>query len=65
MILCAGAGVYSTTKIYETEGIYLPLPHQTPEQVLTNLSAIDNPSGQRSLRSAVEQTKHFIAKAKS
>ncbi|MEO1040485.1 MAG: SDR family NAD(P)-dependent oxidoreductase, partial [Pseudomonadota bacterium] len=32
-ILCAGAGGYAATKIYETPGLYLPPDQQTPEAV--------------------------------
>ena len=39
-ILCAGAGGYATTHIYETEGIYLPPSQQTPENVRANIEAI-------------------------
>lgn len=30
-ILCAGSGGFSSTKLFETEGIFLPEAEQTPE----------------------------------
>ena len=62
-ILCAGAGGYATTHIYETEGIYLPPEQQTPEQVRVNIDAINNSEGERILTAGFEQTNKFIAKA--
>ena len=63
LILCAGAGVYSATRIYETEGIYLPPEHQTPENIATNIDEILNIEGQKMLGEGNEQVAKFIAKA--
>lgn len=62
-ILCAGAGGYAATHIYETEGIYLPPEQQTPENVRANIDAINNPEGEKILTVGGEQTNKFVAKA--
>ena len=62
-ILCAGAGGYARTHIYETDGIYLPPEQQTPENVRANMAAIDNPEGQQMLVGGFQQTNKFVEKA--
>jgi len=62
-ILCAGAGGFARTYIYETDGIYLPPDQQTPENVRANIDAIDNPQGQEILVGGFQQTNKFVAKA--
>lgn len=62
-ILCAGAGGYATTHIYETEGIFLPPSEQTPENVRANMDAIHNTEGERMLLAGFEQTNKFVEKA--
>ena len=62
-ILCAGAGGYATTHIYETEGIYLPPEKQTPEDVRANIDAINNPDGEKRFTAGFEQTNKFVEKA--
>ena len=62
-ILCAGAGGYAATHIYETEGIFLPPEQQTPENVRANIDAINNPEGEKILTVGGEQTNKFVAKA--
>ena len=62
-ILCAGAGGYATTHIYETEGIFLAPVDQTAENVRANFEAINNPEGERMLSAGMEQTQKFVEKA--
>ena len=62
-ILCAGAGGYASTHIYETEGIYLPPNEQTPENVRANMAAIADPEGEKIIKAGFEQTEKFVAKA--
>ena len=62
-ILCAGAGGYARTHIYETHGIYLAPEEQSPENVRANIDAIDNPEGEQVLVGGFQQTNKFIAKA--
>jgi NAD(P)-dependent dehydrogenase (short-subunit alcohol dehydrogenase family) len=62
-ILCAGAGGYATTKILETEGIYLPPDQQTPENVRANMDAIQNLDGAKAPTMGGDQTNKFVAKA--
>ncbi|MDP6197696.1 MAG: SDR family NAD(P)-dependent oxidoreductase [Porticoccaceae bacterium] len=62
-ILCAGAGGFARTFIYETDGIYLPPEQQTPENVRANIEAIENPEGQETLVGGFQQTQKFVTKA--
>ena len=62
-ILCAGAGGYATTHIYETEGIFLPADKQTAENVRANIEAINNAEGEKMLTAGFEQTNKFVEKA--
>ena len=62
-ILCAGAGGFARTFIYETDGIYLPPDQQTPENVRANIDAIENPQAQEILVGGFQQTNKFVAKA--
>ena len=62
-ILCAGAGGYAATRIYETPGIYLPPEQQTPEGVAGNFDRILDPSGQEMFTDGSGQTIKFITAA--
>lgn len=62
-ILCAGVGGYSSTHIYETDGIYLAPEDQQPENVLAQMDVINDGSGQRELTSGGQQTEKFLGKA--
>lgn len=62
-ILCAGAGGYARTIIYETEGVYLDDADRTPEMIEKRFADISDPSGQKALQGAFEQTTKFVAKA--
>ena len=62
-ILCAGAGGYARTHIYETDGIYLPPEQQTPENVRAQMDSINNPEGQEILVGGFQQTNKFVGKA--
>jgi membrane glycosyltransferase len=62
-ILCAGAGGYARTVVYETDGIYLTPDEQTPENVLANWDKIDDASNQQELKAGWMQTNKFVAKA--
>lgn len=60
LILCAGAGGFSATKIYETKGIHLPIGKQTAENVMANMSKIIDPTGQEEYMSGSQQSIKFI-----
>ncbi|MBI1235994.1 MAG: SDR family NAD(P)-dependent oxidoreductase [Alphaproteobacteria bacterium] len=62
-ILCAGAGGYAATRIYETPGIYLPPDEQTPEGVAANFGRILDPDGQEMFTDGSGQTLKFVAAA--
>ena len=62
-ILCAGAGGYARTHIYETDGIFLAPEDQTPENVRANMEAIENTDNQKMLGGGFQQTDKFVAKA--
>ncbi len=59
-ILCAGAGGYAATRIYETPGVYLPPEEQTAEHVLANLSKITSADGQEPYEEGSSQTFKFL-----
>ncbi len=62
-VLCAGAGGYSASHLYETKGIYLTQDQQTPEGVLENWDALDDATGEERLTAALKQTEKFIKAA--
>ena len=61
-ILCAGAGSYAATRIYETEGIFLAPEDRAPENVAAGIEAILDPQGQRVLADGGEQARKFVEK---
>lgn len=63
LVLCAGAGVYSAVRIYETEGVYLPPEQQSAENIAVHIDEILNVEGQRMLGEGNEQVAKFISKA--
>ncbi len=65
LVLCAGAGGFAATKIYETEGIFLPPSEQTPENVAKNINAIRDGNGQQEYTVGGQQTMKFVNKATS
>jgi len=62
-ILCAGAGGYARTHIYETDGIFLAPGDQTPENVRANMDAIESTDNQQMLIGGFQQTDKFVSKA--
>jgi len=62
-ILCAGAGGYSSTRLFETEGIFLPADQQTPDLVLKNWDEISDIDNQKELKSGNGQAEKFLSKA--
>lgn len=62
-ILCAGAGGYASTRLFETEGVFLPAEDQTPEKVLENFAEISDTSNQAYLEMGGKQTEKFLKKA--
>jgi len=63
LVLCAGAGGYAATRIYETQGICLLPEEQTPENIALNIEHILNPSMQTMLQQGGDQTMRFINRA--
>jgi len=62
-ILCAGAGGYASTRLFETDGVFLPTEDQTPEGVLANWDAISNTEVQKEMKSGNGQGEKFLTKA--
>ena len=62
-VLCAGAGGYASSHLYETKGIHLSIDQQTPEDLVENWEALDDASGEERLTSALSQTAKFIKAA--
>ncbi len=63
LVLCAGAGGFSATKIYETDGIFLPPAEQTAENVAKNIDKIVDAAGQEEFTVGGQQSIKFIGKA--
>ena len=64
-ILCAGAGGYARTIIYETDGIFLPPDAQTPENIMALYTEINDPDGQVEIKQGFAQSEKFVKKALS
>ncbi|BFM17974.1 SDR family NAD(P)-dependent oxidoreductase [Maricurvus nonylphenolicus] len=62
-ILCAGAGGYASTRLFETDGIFLPEAQQSADEVKANWDAICDLSNQADLKNGGEQTEKFLTKA--
>jgi len=62
-ILCAGAGGYASTRLFETEGTYLAPKDQTPEGVLSKFDEISDTSVQKEMKSGSGQGEKFLTKA--
>ncbi|MBV1909056.1 MAG: SDR family NAD(P)-dependent oxidoreductase [Kangiellaceae bacterium] len=62
-ILCAGAGGYSSANLFETDGVFIPLEEQTPENVRKNWSAITATEGQQALQTGSAQGEKYVKKA--
>lgn len=62
-ILCAGAGGYASTRLFETDGTFLPQDQQTPDNVDAQMDTISDKSNQANLESGAKQTEKFLTKA--
>ena len=62
-ILCAGAGGYASTRLFETDGIYLGPDDQSPENVMANMAGINDLNGQQAFASGFQQPGKFLGKA--
>ena len=63
VVLCAGAGGYAVTKIFETQGINLPIGEQTPENVAANFDAIMNEDNMQEFTQGWQQGEKFVKRA--
>lgn len=62
MILCAGAGGYSETKVFETQGIVLAEADQTAENVAKHIDAIRDTKGQEEFTNGSQQGTKFLTR---
>ena len=62
-IICAAAGGFATTRIYETKGMYLEEENRTPEGIAANWDAISNGEEQIECQNGSEQTIKFVSLA--
>jgi len=62
-ILCAGAGGYASTRLFETEGTFIAAEQQSPEAVLEQWDTISDSSAQSELPSGMKQSEKFLVKA--
>ncbi len=63
LIMCAGAGGFAATRVYETKGIHLPPEQQTAENVMANLDKIRDGEGQEEYTQGGQQTMKFVTGA--
>lgn len=62
-ILCAGCGGYATTRIIESDGIFLSPEQQSPDAVVSAWDDVVDPEGQQALEMGGKQTEKFLLKA--
>jgi NAD(P)-dependent dehydrogenase (short-subunit alcohol dehydrogenase family) len=62
MILCAGAGGYSETKVFETQGINLSEGEQTAENVAKFIDKIRDTAGQEEFTNGGQQGAKFLTR---
>ncbi len=62
-ILCAGAGGYAKSGMYETDGIFLPQAEQNPEAIVAQWDELSDVSNHQPLESGSKQTEKFLTKA--
>lgn len=62
-ILCAGAGGYASTHIFETDGTFIPESEQSPEAVRANWELVSSTDKQDELQTGPLQTEKFLKKA--
>lgn len=55
-ILCAGGGVFARATIAETPGIFIPHDRLTPDAVAASFAEVCDPTGQRDVRDAYDQS---------
>lgn len=63
MILCAGAGGYASTRLVETNGVFLAPDQQSAEQVVEKWSDINDISTQVEMESGFKQSEKFLTQA--
>jgi len=62
-ILCAGAGGYASTRLFETEGVFIAEDEQSPEAVLEKWDGVTDIAQQSELESGAKQSEKFLTKA--
>ncbi|WP_439134951.1 SDR family NAD(P)-dependent oxidoreductase [Pseudomaricurvus sp.] len=62
-ILCAGAGGFASTRLFETDGVFIPKEEQSPEAVVAQWDGLSDISKQAELESGSKQTEKFLTKA--
>lgn len=63
LILCAGAGGYASTHVYESAGVHLMPVDQTPENVLAALAHINAREGEQEFTQGFQQSFKFAGAA--
>ena len=62
-ILCAGAGGYATSSMYESDGIFVPAEQQNPDEIKAQWDQLSDISDHKALESGSKQTEKFLMKA--
>ncbi len=63
MILGAGAGCFTETKVFETQGITVQDADLSPETVLARMAEIRDPANQQVMGNAFDQTNKYVRNA--
>lgn len=64
-VMGAGGGVFSTIRIVETEGVWLPEAERTPQGIAEAFSTISDRSREEALENAFEQTAKYVRIARA
>ena len=65
IILCAGAGGYALTKVFETDGVSFPKAEQRAENIAAHFDKITDEMGMKEFQNGSEQGTKFVTKALS
>ena len=63
MILCAGGGGFASTRLFETNGVFLTSKPLSPEDVQASMAAICDTSEQTEMNAAIQQIEKFVTMA--
>ncbi len=60
LILCAGGGGFASTRLFETQGVFLTEKPLSPEAVKANMDVICDIGEQKEMNAAIQQIEKFV-----